>query len=193
MGFMKEAGAQLAEVTKSSNAIFERFRAILHEGLIDKRVQYMIEVLFQVRKDKFKDNPPVPEELDLVDEADLITHNISLDQDDLKVDEELNIFKYDEEYEKREEAYKKIKDEVLGNDEDDDESGSGSEDGEGDESGSEEDEKGNDIEVFDMVFIRCLRKFLLNFMITCIKMLYDEQHWSKKCTFRIKQTPMSST
>ncbi|RUS18450.1 armadillo-type protein [Endogone sp. FLAS-F59071] len=140
VGFMKEAGSQLAEVTKSSNAVFDRFRAILHEGVIDKRVQYMIEVLFQVRKDKFKDNPPVPEELDLVDEADLITHNISLVQEDLIVKEHLNIFKYDPEYELHEEVYKKLKDEVLGNDEDDGESGSesGSENGEDDESGSED-------------------------------------------------------
>jgi pre-mRNA-splicing factor CWC22 len=30
--------------------VFERFRAILHEGAIDKRCQYMIEGLFAVRK-----------------------------------------------------------------------------------------------------------------------------------------------
>ena len=30
-------------------ALFERFRGILHEGVIDKRVQYMIEGLFAVR------------------------------------------------------------------------------------------------------------------------------------------------
>ena len=32
------------------NTVFERFRTILHEGEIDKRVQYMIENLFAVRK-----------------------------------------------------------------------------------------------------------------------------------------------
>lgn len=35
-------------------AIFERLRTILHEGEIDKRVQYMVEVMFAVRKDGFK-------------------------------------------------------------------------------------------------------------------------------------------
>ena len=34
--------------------IFERLRAVLNEGAIDKRVQYMIEVMFAVRKDGFK-------------------------------------------------------------------------------------------------------------------------------------------
>ena len=41
------------------NSIFERFRGILHEGEIDKRVQYTIENLFAVRKSKFKDYPGV--------------------------------------------------------------------------------------------------------------------------------------
>ncbi len=35
-------------------AIFERLRTVLHESSIDKRVQYMIEVMFAVRKDGFK-------------------------------------------------------------------------------------------------------------------------------------------
>ena len=34
--------------------IFERFRAILHEGEIDKRVQFLIEGLFAIRKAKFQ-------------------------------------------------------------------------------------------------------------------------------------------
>ena len=33
---------------KGQRAIFERFRGILHEGVIDKRVQYTIENLFAV-------------------------------------------------------------------------------------------------------------------------------------------------
>ena len=35
-------------------AIFERLRHVLHEAEIDKRVQYMIEVMFATRKDGFK-------------------------------------------------------------------------------------------------------------------------------------------
>ena len=34
--------------------MFERLRNILHSAEIDKRVQYMIEVMFAVRKDGFK-------------------------------------------------------------------------------------------------------------------------------------------
>ena len=61
------------------HAIFERLRHVLHESTLDKRTQYMIEVMFQVRKDGFKDNPSVAEELDLVEEDDQFTHMITLD------------------------------------------------------------------------------------------------------------------
>lgn len=37
-----------------STGIFERFRGILHEGEIDKRVQFLIEGLFALRKAKFQ-------------------------------------------------------------------------------------------------------------------------------------------
>ena len=55
--FMIEAGQVLSELTpKGVNAIFERFKGILHEGEIEKRVQYSIEHLFAVRKTKFADH-----------------------------------------------------------------------------------------------------------------------------------------
>lgn len=54
-------------------------RNILHEGQLEKRIQYMIEVMFQVRKDGFKDHAAIIEELDVVEEEDQITHLITLD------------------------------------------------------------------------------------------------------------------
>lgn len=62
-------------------AIFERLRNILHESEIDKRVQYMIEVMFAIRKDGFKDHPIVPEGLDLVEEEDQFTHMLPLEDE----------------------------------------------------------------------------------------------------------------
>lgn len=62
-------------------AIFERLRNILHESEIDKRVQYMIEVMFAIRKDGFKDHPIVPDGLDLVEEEDQFTHMLPLEDD----------------------------------------------------------------------------------------------------------------
>ena len=44
MNFVKEIGQLLEELSPQGlHAIFERFRGILHEGDIDKRVQYTIE------------------------------------------------------------------------------------------------------------------------------------------------------
>jgi len=46
-----QVGAHLQEVAPAGlHSVFERLRAILHEGAIDKRCQYMIEGLFAVRK-----------------------------------------------------------------------------------------------------------------------------------------------
>ena len=91
VGFMKEVGAYLAEASPKGNLdAFDRFRAVLHEGTIDKRVQYMIEVLFQIRKDQYKDNPTITEGLDLVEQDDQITHTVYLD-DKLEVQEGLSM------------------------------------------------------------------------------------------------------
>ncbi|KAJ7149061.1 MIF4G-domain-containing protein, partial [Mycena crocata] len=132
VGFMREVGAFLAENSPKANAtVFERFRAVLNEGTISQRVQYMIEVLMQVRKDKYKDNPILPEGLDLVEEEEQITHQIQLEEE-LQVQEGLNIFKFDPNYLDNEEKYKSIKAEILGEDSDEE---SGSE-----ESSEDEDE-----------------------------------------------------
>lgn len=81
IAFLKECGQKLTEVTgKGVNAIFEMLKNILHEGRLEKRVQYMIEVIFQVRKDGFKDHVPVLEQLELVEEDDQFTHLIMLEE-----------------------------------------------------------------------------------------------------------------
>lgn len=128
VAFTKEVGSYLAQASKAgSNGVFERFRAILHEGTLEKRTQYMIEVLFQVRKDDFKDNEIIPTDLDLVEEEDQITHMIGLD-DELKGQDNLNIFRFDDEYEENENKYLQIKREILGDDESEEEENSDVED-----------------------------------------------------------------
>lgn len=95
--FMTECGQVLSDITPAGvNAIFERFRGILQDGEVGKRCQYVIEKLFKVRKEKFKDHQGVAKELDLVEEDDKITHEISLDDEDLGSKEntmdQLNVF-----------------------------------------------------------------------------------------------------
>ncbi|KAL2863940.1 pre-mRNA-splicing factor CWC22 [Aspergillus lucknowensis] len=144
VGLTREVGQHLEEMSGPiALAVFDQFRNILHEADIDKRVQYMIEVLFQVRKDRYKDNPAVKEELDLVEEEDQITHRIGLD-DEIETQDSLNIFKFDAQWEEHEEAYKKLKAEILGEgSEDEDESD------EGDESSEEESEEERQMDIKD--------------------------------------------
>jgi len=133
VSFMQEVGHVLQVVEPvGSHAIYERFRTILHEGQIDRRVQYVIEGYMKVCKDKFKDFPGVVEELDLVEEDDQITHEIDLLNDTIKGEEALNIFKTQppEEYAADEAKWKHIAGEILGLDEDGADSDDSSEDSE---------------------------------------------------------------
>ncbi|KAK5860946.1 hypothetical protein PBY51_022384 [Eleginops maclovinus] len=131
IAFLKECGLKLTEVSpRGINAIFERLRNVLHESAIDKRVQYMIEVMFAIRKDGFKDHPVIAEGLDLVDEGDQFTHMLPLD-DEYNIEDILNVFKMDPDFLENEEKYKTIKKEILDE---------GSSDSGEDADGSDEDE-----------------------------------------------------
>jgi pre-mRNA-splicing factor CWC22 len=138
VGLTREVGQHLEEMNQAiALAVFDQFRSILHEADIDKRVQYMIEVLFQVRKDKYKDNPAIKEELDLVEEEDQITHVIALD-DEIDVEDGLNIFKFDPQWEENEEEYRKTKAEILGEGSDEEGDDDDSDDSEDNEERQEE-------------------------------------------------------
>ncbi|XP_020521154.1 pre-mRNA-splicing factor CWC22 homolog [Amborella trichopoda] len=140
--FVKECGSLLQDLSSQGlHGIFERFRGILHEGEIDKRVQFLIEGLFAIRKAKFQGYPAVRQELDLVEQEDQFTHELSLDEE---IDQEigLDIFKPDLQYLEHEKAYEELKKDILG-DESSDEEGSdkGSDDEDEEETDEEEEEK----------------------------------------------------
>ena len=80
--FMIEAGQVLSQLTPAgANAIFERFKTLLHESEISQKAQYSIENLFAVRKTGFKEHPGVIPELDLVEGEDQITHNMDFEEE----------------------------------------------------------------------------------------------------------------
>ncbi|KAK2630162.1 hypothetical protein QTJ16_000982 [Diplocarpon rosae] len=138
VGLTREVGQHLEEMNQAiAIAVFDQFRNILNEADIDKRVQYMIEVLFQVRKDRYKDNPAIKDELDLVEEDDQITHKSSLD-DEIDVQDNLNVFKFDAKWEENEEMYQRTKAEILGEGSDEDGDGDDSDDSADDEDNQEE-------------------------------------------------------
>ncbi|RID75335.1 hypothetical protein BRARA_B02384 [Brassica rapa] len=149
VGFVTECGAMLQDVTpKGLHGIFERFRGILHEGEIDKRVQYLIEGLFAIRKAKFQGHPAVRPELDLVEEK--YSHDISID-DEINPETSLDVFKPDPDFLENEKKYEVLKKELLGEDESDDEDGSdaSSEDNDDEEDDSDEEEDEEQMRIRD--------------------------------------------
>lgn len=142
ISFLKECGMKLTEVSnKGISAIFDMLRNILHEGSLDKRVQYMIEVMFQIRKDDFKAHPALLEELDIVPEENKIMHIVTL-EDNNDPQDILNVFKFDPEYQENEEKYKSLIDEES-SDESGDSDGSEGSSEEGSDEDEEESNKGN--------------------------------------------------
>lgn len=142
--FVKECGSILQDLCpKGLHGIFERFRGILHEGEIDKRVQFLIEGLFAIRKAKFQGHPAVRPELDLVEPEDQLTHEVSLD-DEIDPETSLDIFKQDPNFLENERQYEEVKKSILGEEsEDEDGSDAGSDDDDDDED-DEDDEDDDD-------------------------------------------------
>uniref|UniRef100_A0A2H8TTB6 Striatin-3 n=1 Tax=Melanaphis sacchari TaxID=742174 RepID=A0A2H8TTB6_9HEMI len=152
VAFLKECGQKMSQVSKKGmNAIFDMLRNILHDGQLDKRVQYMIEVMFQIRKDGFKDHPAVIEQLDLVPEEDQFTHLLTLDSAKDPQDI-LNVYKFDPDFEANEERYKSLRAEILGSD-NEDESGSENDGDDDDDDDEDDDEMGMADDVIDMTSI----------------------------------------
>lgn len=145
VGFVKECGAILQDLAPQGlHGIFERFRGILHEGEIDKRVQFMIEGLFAIRKSGFQGHPAVVPELDLVDQEDQFTHEISLSED-FDAEMSLDIFRADPNFVENEKKYEDIKKDILGEssseDDDDGDNGSGLQSSDDDEDDEDEEEE----------------------------------------------------
>lgn len=84
--------------------------------------------MFSLRKNKFRsdlgqgvkvdEDSFVPPELDLVEEDDRITHEVSLDDPELgskqNICEDANVFKHDPNWARNEDEWEKIKKEILG-------------------------------------------------------------------------------
>jgi pre-mRNA-splicing factor CWC22 len=112
----------------------------------------MIENLFTIRKNNFEDYPgkntnnkiAILKELDIVEEDDQITHEIELD-DKIQEEEQLDYFHFDKDFEENEEQYNLIRQEILGEDEEEETAETG-EQNEGEEN-KENENKTNKIEI----------------------------------------------
>ncbi|CAL9074899.1 unnamed protein product [Musa textilis] len=140
VGFVKECGALLQDISPQGlHGIFERFRGILHEGEIDKRVQFLIEGLFAIRKAKFQGFPAIRPELDLVEQEEQLTHEISLDEE-IDPETHLDVFKPNSNFLDDEKAYEDLKKRILDDESSEDEEGSDVVSDDEEEEESEEDE-----------------------------------------------------
>lgn len=148
VGFVTECGSILQDLSpKGLHGIFERFRGILHEGEIDKRVQFLIEGLFAIRKAKFQGYPAVRPELDLVEQEDQLTHEISL-QEEINPEITLDIFKADPNFPENEKKYEDLRKTILGEEsEDEDASDAASEDDDEEEDDDDESEEEDEEEM----------------------------------------------
>lgn len=135
VGLLKHCGCKLQAVAPiCCIGIYDTLKTILSEGSIDLRVRYMVEVMFAIRKDGYKDYPAILEDLDLVPEDSYHVHTKEL-EDHYDKKDHLNLFKVDQNYLENEKKYDLIKDELL-NEESDDEDDDDDEE-EDDEDGGE--------------------------------------------------------
>ncbi|KAL9233645.1 hypothetical protein vseg_008613 [Gypsophila vaccaria] len=147
--FVKECGCILQDLCpKGLHGIFERFRGILHEGEIDKRVQFLIEGLFAIRKAKFQGHPAVRAELDLVEPEDQLTHEISLD-DEIDPETSIDIFRQDPNFLENERKYEDVKKSILGEESEDEDDADGDSDDEDEDDEDEEDEDEEQMQIKD--------------------------------------------
>ena len=152
VSYMRVVGKALLEVSPAGvRAVMERFRGLLHDGSIGRRVQYQVEVLMKDRQRHFEDYPSVVPELDLVEADDQIVFELGLDDDDdLKKDEVLDVFRFDPGFVQNEATWAKIRREILGEDSDDDGGSSGDSDTDSSSdssgSGSDDDDEESDQE-----------------------------------------------
>eukprot|EP01006_Ploeotia_vitrea_P021997 TRINITY_DN54412_c0_g1_i1.p1 TRINITY_DN54412_c0_g1~~TRINITY_DN54412_c0_g1_i1.p1 ORF type:complete len:587 (+),score=75.74 TRINITY_DN54412_c0_g1_i1:136-1761(+) len=178
VGFVKEVGHVLSQLGNALNIIFDRFKAILHEGMLDQRTEYLIEDIFAVRKSDFDGLESVPKDLDLVEEDDQITHEVSLLDNTLDAEQRLDFFHADPNYEENEEKYQAVKREILGDDSSADEADS--------EEESEDDEEAEaEQEVNDMSEQRTVQ-LRRNIYLTIMSSLDFEE-----CCHKILRGPVS--
>ncbi|CAF2523527.1 unnamed protein product [Rotaria sp. Silwood2] len=104
--FVKECGQKLSQVNpRGLNSIFSTFKDLLKISS-NERTQNMIEALFVLQKDKFKENPAISTGLNFVHENYQCTHMIPLECGEPVPF--LAAFTYDPKYKEHEEQYKVI-------------------------------------------------------------------------------------
>ncbi|XP_037958156.1 putative uncharacterized protein DDB_G0282133 [Teleopsis dalmanni] len=103
--FLKQCGIRLSEVSITAvDSAFKSLKNALVKSKLHKRIQYMIEGIFQIRKNGFRNHPPIIKKLDLVEDMDQFTHRLVLNPPERY--ETAEAFSNDDEYKSNEKVYK---------------------------------------------------------------------------------------
>lgn len=95
--------------------VFQRLRELLQDGDLSRRVEVMIENLIAMRREKFANANVLDPRLDLLEEADIITHLATLgDEETPDLQYECNNFQYDANFDENDLKYETIKRDILG-------------------------------------------------------------------------------
>lgn len=111
IAFIKECGARLDELNPSYLfEVFKTLRDLSLENEFDSRTHDLIDFIHIIRKEKFKDYPPIKKELDLIEEDDRVTHSIELiSPHKSDFHQEFNYFKFDPKWCEEEAKYSELK------------------------------------------------------------------------------------
>lgn len=123
----------MEEQAESVNKIYQKLRILLTEGLVSNKGQLLIQKCMQIRKLEFETNEKIPDDLDLVEDDDIITHKITFNED-INIEDNLDVFNFDPNFETHHKAFLKLKTEILGDDDEEEEDKDDKPDTKGDES-----------------------------------------------------------
>lgn len=156
LSFIRECGSKLEQLNQVYLfEVFKTLRELSLENELDSRTNDLIDLIHNLKKEKFKGFPSIRRELDLIDEKDKITHNIKLDGPEKKdFHMEYNYFKLDPDWTQNEAKYENLRKSLLGEDEedevsDDESENSGTDDSEGEVAESDEKESKVDQKIID--------------------------------------------
>lgn len=125
VALLKECGAKLE--LSNSTYLFEVFRSLRDlslENELDTRSHELIDLIHNIRKEKFREFPPIRKELDLIDEEERVTHTIQLSEprkEDFHM--EFNYFKVDPKWHETEAKYDELRKSLLEGDSSDGDEG----------------------------------------------------------------------
>lgn len=100
------------------DSVKDTLRSVMNENIVNDRIQFSIENLFNVLKEKIDLYDGIESDLDLVDEDDCVVHQINL-KDKNSTDSQFDVFHFDENYKESNEKYRALKTEILGSDDED--------------------------------------------------------------------------